>query len=515
MKNNFKENSLIILILLIVVGESMITTPLKTLDEIWIYNMARNISDNLLPYKDFNMVVTPLLSIICGIILKITFNELIVMRILAIFLITAIFYMIYKILEILGVKKSIISLVLIIIFYLFNNYFCIDYNYSVLLIILITIYNELKNTSKEILDIKPRNDFFLGILVGTTILFKHTTGLFVSIVFIFYKLFAVSNKEEFKKFLKIACIRFLGILIPIILLIYYLTINNIWSEFLDYTVYSIPTFTNKILYSKLLNGYYGNDFKILSIIVPCIVLVMLLMCFIYKNKKSEDRRNMLILFVYSISASIVIYPISDNIHFFIGSLPILISFVYIIYSAGRSIAEKYDVKKLVNVLNYILKGCIIELLLILLLIKIESLITYIKTAKNYNEFLHFRYINIEMSEDIKVIDEFILNQNSLDKDVYILDATAALYMIPLNKYNKDYDLFLKGNIGAEGEDGQIKKLEKEDENTIVLIKNKNYIRNWQNPEKVRNYIINNWAKTGEIGCFDIYEKNNIGEINEK
>lgn len=515
MKNNFKENSLIILILLIVVGESMITTPLKTLDEIWIYNMARNISDNLLPYKDFNMVVTPLLSIICGIILKITFNELIVMRILAIFLITAIFYMIYKILEILGVKKSIISLVLIIIFYLFNNYFCIDYNYSVLLIILITIYNELKNTSKEILDIKPRNDFFLGILVGTTILFKHTTGLFVSIVFIFYKLFAVSNKEEFKKFLKIACIRFLGILIPIILLIYYLTINNIWSEFLDYTVYSIPTFTNKILYSKLLNGYYGNDFKILSIIVPCIVLVMFLMCFIYKNKKSEDRKNMLILFVYSISASIVIYPISDKIHFFVGSLPILMSFVYIIYNACKAIIEKHDTKKLVNILNYILIGFISILVLIILITKTGSLITYIKTAKNYNEFIHFQYINIEMSEDIKVIDEFILNQNSLDKDIYILDATAALYMIPLNKYNKDYDLFLKGNIGAESEEGQIKKLKNEDKNTIILIKNEMYIRNWQNPENVRNYIINNWTKTGEIGCFDIYEKNNTGEMNEK
>lgn len=35
--------------------------------------------------------------------------------------------------------------------------------------------------------------------------------------------------------------------------------------------------------------------------------------------------------------------------------------------------------------------------------------------------------------------------------------------------------------------------------------NSKYKRNWQNPENVRNYIINNKEKTGEIGNFEIYE----------
>jgi len=30
-------------------------------------------------------------------------------------------------------------------------------------------------------------------------------------------------------------------------------------------------------------------------------------------------------------------------------------------------------------------------------------------------------------------------------------------MIPIDKYNKDYDMFLKGNIGKDGEQGQIEK----------------------------------------------------------
>ena len=103
------------------------------------------------------------------------------------------------------------------------------------------------------------------------------------------------------------------------------------------------------------------------------------------------------------------------------------------------------------------------------------------------------------------VDNFILEKNKEGKEVYILDATAAIYMIPIDRYNKDYDMFLKGNLGAKGEEGQIEKLENET-NTVILIMNENYRRNWQNPENVREYIINNWTKTGQIENFEIYEK---------
>ena len=34
------------------------------LDEIWNFNFARNIANGLIPYKDFNMLQTPLLTFI-------------------------------------------------------------------------------------------------------------------------------------------------------------------------------------------------------------------------------------------------------------------------------------------------------------------------------------------------------------------------------------------------------------------------------------------------------------------
>ena len=100
------------------------------------------------------------------------------------------------------------------------------------------------------------------------------------------------------------------------------------------------------------------------------------------------------------------------------------------------------------------------------------------------------------------MEEYIQKQN---KNVYILDATAAIYTIPINQYTKNYDMFNKGNLGADGEEGIIEDLQ-EKENYIVLIKNEQYSSNWQNPEKVRKYIIENMNKMGEIDAFDIYEK---------
>lgn len=502
MKNKYLKNILIIIILFLAVSAVIIPKELNNLDEIWNYNFARNVADGLLPYKDFNMVQTPLLPLICGLVLKLTFNELIVMRILAIILITAIFYVTYKIFETLKINKYIVNLLLVGIFLLFYKHFCIDYNFAILLVILITIYCELKTLSKkkEILDVN-KTDFLLGILVGTSILFKHTTGLFLSIIFIFYKLLIGTNKSEFKITFKIILIRLLGVLIPITLFAIYLTLNNIWQDFLDYTVYSLNTFTNKISYANLINGNYGFIIAILSLLVPVTIIGMYFIS-VCKKIKTDEQKNIFILFSYSVAAFIVVYPISDSIHFLIGSLPTLIGVLYLMWIALKDVIKD---KKLVDGIKFFMGAMAALMTAIIVIYSTVILARYLSSCKQYNQLQHFKYIP-SSNKRIEKIGEFITEQN---EKVYILDATAAIYMIPINRYNKDYDMFLKGNLGAKDEEGIITNLEQENDETTVLIMNKKYRRNWQNPEKVRDYIINNWTKVGEIENFDIYQKEKL------
>lgn len=501
MKSKFaKKDAIILIVIIILITSIILTKPLSDLDELWNYNFARNIAEERLPYKDFNMIQMPLLPIICGLVLKAFSNELIVMRIIAIFLNSLILFLVYKILKQLKVNDYLIYLSLIAIYFVYYNYFCLDYNFMIVFIALLAIYWELKwlESDKELLKNSIKHDFLLGILVGISILLKQTTGIFLTLIFIFYKILIASKKEDWKEIIKIIAMRFIGATIPVVVLFVYLISNNIWNDFLDYAIYGIKTFDNKISYMHLLK--HGElAVKMLGIIIPTTIIYMYIKT-IVKAQKSMETRNLFILFSYSVACFIVAFPISDSIHFLIGSMPAIISLVYIswILIHKRKCKIILFAKWYAKIFSFLTT-------LTLIMLSTTLIILYFADHADYSIMNHFKFIPSTLDNSIIQINNYIEQQNFENKKVYILDATACMYMIPINKYNKNYDMFLKGNLGSKGEVGQIENLDKE-ENVIVLIKNENYSRNWQNPEQVRKHIIENWAKKGEINEFDIYEK---------
>lgn len=254
------------------------------LDELWNYNFARNVADGLIPYKDFNMVQTPLLPLIAGLILKIFSNELITMRILAILLHTSIIFTMFKILSKLNINKKIITLFLVIWINILKNYMCIDYNFATLFITLIIIYIEISEKKEDVLKFKFKRDILIGILSGLTILLKQTTGLIICIVTLFYKVIFIRNKKDLKEFSKSLITKILFILVPVIVLLIYLGLNGALVDFVDYTILGIKTFSNNIPYSNLINS---DKFIIsaLSILIPLTLVLSYIYSTIKKKKK--------------------------------------------------------------------------------------------------------------------------------------------------------------------------------------------------------------------------------------
>ena len=127
---------------------------------------------------------------------------------------------------------------------------------------------------------------------------------------------------------------------------------------------------------------------------------------------------------------------------------------------------------------------------------------YLNLRKEYSDLNHFKYVYIEsyLENRIKNLDAFIQKNDN----VIILDSSAAVYMIPLNKYNKDYDMFNIGNFGKDGETRLIKEIE-EARNTKYLILKKEFNKNWQSPIEIISYVRENKRKVGEIEIFDIYQ----------
>lgn len=495
MKKEKLFNITLFILILITILSIILLKPLGNLDEIWNYNFARNVANGLIPYRDFNMVITPLLSLLTGLIIKVLANQLIIMRILAAILCTAVLFVNYKILNILNIKKEISLIFTFGIGYLLKDYYCIDYNWASLLIVLVLIYYEIKQYKKEnnLLKVNIKNDIILGILAGLTFSLKQTSGFLVCVALLGNKLLFVRNKEELKAFYKSFLYRFIGICIPISMLLLYLICNNAVQDFISYTIEGVSGFTNYISYKNLLKM---NIVGLLSILVPIIFLYAWFKTII----KEKDKKEYLLL-VYGLVIFVIAFPISDNIHFLIGAMPGIILILYEIYNILQILYTKVIKNK--KILMYIIIYINAFVILLTASYCIENFVSYIKERDNFSNLQYYSYIPINKSleNQIKQVDEYIEKQT---KNVIILDASASVYMIPIDRYHKDYDMLNKGNIGKDGEQRIIEEISQK-ENTQYLILKDGYNKNWQTPLEIINYVQSNKKKIGAIGVFDIYE----------
>lgn len=336
---------------------------------------------------------------------------------------------------------------------------------------------------------------------------KQSIGVTLSIIVVCYKLLFIENKQQFKQYLKITITRIIGILLPVIILFLYLIINNALSEFISYAILGISTFSNKIEYVTLL-VHDKIQIRILSILMPLSIFVMSLILIVTNLLKKENKELLKILTIlsYSLSIIIVMYPISDEIHFLIGGLISIIGGIYIIFLLAKKIYNKIEINNKFKIYKIITFFVFILIFDIILMTGFTNIYYYVKTEKNEN-IEHYKYIEIskELREKIEIIDNYIVTNEQEGKKVYILDSDAAIYMIPINNYNKDYDMFLKGNIGKDGQQGQIEKIKNKNENELYLIKKANLKLNWQTPLDVVNYIRKNLEKIGGISIYEIYK----------
>ena len=106
--------SIIILSVLLIFKEGI-----DDLDELWQYNFANNMCKGLVPYRDFNIVVTPFFPFLASMFLRIFSNQLIVMRIFNTIIFASILIMSYKIFKILKLNNVVNLLFVLILYFLF------------------------------------------------------------------------------------------------------------------------------------------------------------------------------------------------------------------------------------------------------------------------------------------------------------------------------------------------------------------------------------------------------------
>lgn len=485
-----------------------LTAPATDLDEVWNYNTANAFAMGLIPYKQVSMITTPLLPMINSIFLKIVFNGIITYRVLMGIVFALIVLFIYLIIRELSSKKLLSYICAFFIGTLLIKKFLLDYNYLFLLISLVIAFLEIRDIKKNE-NFNFNHNLCVGFLTGLAFLTKQTIGILLIFVMIF-EVFIYMKKSgfdlKFNKFIKLIGVRILGMMVPIIIFLIYLGITGAFNDFINYAIKGVREFSNNVPYYRLFDS---ND-KVVSIIsrLFIIVYIPLFITFILecvKNKKMKDElMNIYVLAICSIPVIAIIYPISDDFHLIVASVFALIVVAYLLIFLWN------EIDKFVKIDAFYKKLLLIGLLFIIILISFKNAI--IERNLNIKENVlvplkHYEgiYVPKYLSNRISDVTDKVRSYSNSGRESIIIDAEAAIYDIVLNKYKKNYDMLLIGNIGERGVEKIINEI-KDSHNVYYFVKNPQYALNWQLPEDIIDYIRNNLKYHETVSVFDVYYK---------
>lgn len=262
-------------------------------DEIWNYGFSYNLYRGLIPYKDFNMVVTPFYPFLMSLPFHLFGSNLLIFHITNACLLTICTFFIYQL-----ISNKIYLLGLLAV--LFSNSVTFpSYNFFLLFLMVLLVYCEKNN----------KNDLFIGFLIGLIFLTKQSVGFFMFFS-IFYFL------KEKKAFFK----RFIGFVIPCFFFFFYLVFSKTFFSFLDLCFFGLFDFGTK----NSSHSWFGY----------AIFIIYLLLHFVILRKKKS------IYFYYSLFFSSMMIPLFDLNHIII---PYLFFFFVCMMECEFSVPVSYPI----------------------------------------------------------------------------------------------------------------------------------------------------------------------------
>lgn len=412
------------------------------------FGFSYAISKGEIPYKDFNLVITPFAPFLYSIGLLLRKSILIYFLEQSI-LLTFLFYILEKILN----KKVYLFLLGMLIPYpiAMSTTIFPGYNFLLFFLLIILCYLEIHN----------KEDWMIGIILGIMFCTKQTVGFLLLLPSFVY--FWKNQRKVLK--------RIIGFLIPIIILLIYLVITNSFFEFFHLCFLGLLDFGNH-------NQYIEPFYAILWILG-----IIYLIYRIYKNKKELINYEILLF-------SSIAFPILDYYHVSLFLLGVVFLFLKD-YSLTRNIT-KYTICVICVI-------CILWTIITKEFFQDPIIVNYHNfewtvTSKNYYKD------SIRLQEYLKKIDQ---------RKIYSLRGSENyFYKIIKEEPITYYDLPNYGNYGYHGIEKMKRKIEEEKNVVFILDKSllKETNKNQQYIVEFAKLIKKTSKKIKTIGTYEIYLK---------
>ena len=240
-------------------------------DEIWNYGFAYNISLGMIPYRDFNMIITPFYAFLSSLFIVLFGHHLWSIHILNAIMISSMLFIMWDVL-----KEKVLLVFPVILLYCYPGYNL----FSLFLVIIFIYICDKKN---------PYQDLVMGLLCSVLFLTKQTVGFCFMIPTIYYA------KNKMKCFISFS--------VPIMIFLIYLIYHQALYSFLDYCFLGMFDFStaNKILF-----------------FLPIEIVICIILLFSIIKSRGKNRQ-----IFYILMYQIITIPIMDDYHFMIGFIPVL------------------------------------------------------------------------------------------------------------------------------------------------------------------------------------------------
>ena len=401
-------------------------------DEIWNYTFGSCMAKGMLPYRDFNMLQTPLAAMINGLLFTIFGQHLLVMRLSGAVLFACTGTVLYRISVRLGASHWFAVLPGIAVILLFQGN--IFFEYSGLMMFLEICMIDLDTTALERDGVPGRRFWILsGLPAGLAVLAKQTFGVFICVMSCFIA--AMVCRAKGGRAGRAFVLRMAGCLIPCLALVIWLFACGIWNDFWDMCVRGISSFTAKYSYLDYLQD--SAEAAMRGIALPLCLAIAYVIAL-----RRRDRR-MLILALYVTAGMINLYPLANGYHLCTTFSPAL---------PAAAVCLNQLVCKLMRgsaPWTRAVSLCCLACALFYLLAAVPF-----SYRQNGNIVLHYRHLEgifatSEQKKDIDYVHGIIEKALADGSDIIILDNRAQLYLMEYDIYHKNLDMFLLGNTGTE------------------------------------------------------------------
>mgnify|MGYP001109371001 FL=1 len=487
-KNHIKEHKIIysaLLILFCFSGLILSFNKIELTDELFTFANTYKLHNGVSLYSENNVIDTPLFFYIGNIFLSVLGTNFFAYKIYGIVIFEVIFLISLNILRKLKVPtgRAVVYILLILLPFT-KTLFVNGANYSTLAL-LFWLLGMNFIIKKDKFEIKPIQQGIISALVFAT---KQNIGVYYLIAI---TLFTIYNyRKERKTILKKLVSTYIIFALITAIWCIILALQGQFMDFINYCVLGIGEFAQ--------NHFDFQDWRIILYAIPILALVGLVIAhrkygILLENKTMKAT----IFFLCFMFPSLLIgYPIFNAYHI---ELAIVVSMVYCMYMAEQVVVHTNEIF-LVKPVKVVI---IVYIMFVLLINAFYIGATVLKGSykTDYNNPYFGMLATEEMKNKINEIVNFVELKEEKSQKVIIFSEEANIYQIVLGKNYQDFDLPLLGNWGYNGEERVLNKI-KDIKDSFILIKDTS--RTNQESEKIKQYIKNNYNRTGEIQGFEIY-----------